>query len=305
MKKQQDFFFQNITQVYVFILNYLYKIISIVIHLFKSNKKEETTKSIKDIANKYVDNYKDKFMNLLQILDKKEKNKNIESVFYCKTEYHNILQDINNQLEAQWKKRILFENTPRGNIIMHYDPYKLGFVYYSDQYIPYDILNAVAMKYTTIFNCIDFFVDEHIVSKDIYQSPIIKLLEEDKKEQNEEKNQTKNPEEKRDANQNAPFVKFKNYNKVSSKVAENKINNSKLNNNTNINENNTNEKPKQRNRFIYMGKMMNFSFLQIPPKKNILFKSELLEGLKKNTSVQKEVFNYKDFKKRFIESEKM
>ena len=49
----------------------------------------------------------------------------------------------------------------------------MGSSYYSDQNIvSYDILNAVAMKYVTIFRCRDFFIDETIRK---ISSPFIKL----------------------------------------------------------------------------------------------------------------------------------
>jgi hypothetical protein len=37
---------------------------------------------------------------------------------------------VNNNLEKKWKSRVLFESTPRGNIIMMYDTYVEAFVYY-------------------------------------------------------------------------------------------------------------------------------------------------------------------------------
>jgi flagellar biosynthesis GTPase FlhF len=85
-------------------------------------------------------------------------------------------------LELQWKRRLLHESTPRGNIIMYYDIYKQAFTYVSDQQMNYDILNACAMKYVRIFRCLDFFVDVNILPSG-YISPFSLLQEEmDKKE---------------------------------------------------------------------------------------------------------------------------
>jgi len=129
-------------------------------------------------------------------------NQNIVSVFYNKKEFgetvataNNVLETewrtrilmestetvatANNVLETEWRTRILMESTPRGNIIMYFDAYKLGFAYYCDQnVISYDILNAMAMKYVSVYKCRDFFMDETFVC-----SPLIKihLLEEPKK----------------------------------------------------------------------------------------------------------------------------
>jgi hypothetical protein len=58
------------------------------------------------------------------------------------------------------------------------------------------------------------------------------------------------------------------------------------------------KKEKQRNRFINLGKIVNFNFIQKPKKTNASFKSELSNGLFDNVSVQKEVFSYRDFKAR-------
>ena len=67
-----------------------------------------------------------------------------------------------NELEKKWRSNVLIENTPRGNVIMFYDAYKRGFSYYCDNSVmPYDIMNAVAMKYVITFYCRDFFVDNN------------------------------------------------------------------------------------------------------------------------------------------------
>ena len=81
----------------------------------------------------------------------KDINDNVEKEFYTKETYNNALEQENNILESNWKKRILIENTPRGNVYMYYDAYKLGFSYYSDtSSLSYNLLNAVAMKYCRI-----------------------------------------------------------------------------------------------------------------------------------------------------------
>jgi len=84
------------------------------------------------------------------------KNENIESFYYEIKEYTNLFQELNNDHELKWKRRIIYMTTPLGNIAMYYDPYKMGFAYYADQYIPYNILNAVSMRYVRIYRCMDF-----------------------------------------------------------------------------------------------------------------------------------------------------
>ena len=78
-------------------------------------------------------------------------------IFYNKKEYKQAIKEENNDLEKKWKSNILYKNTPRGNILMYYDAFKLGFVYTCDTSVSYDILNALAMKYVTEFRCLDFF----------------------------------------------------------------------------------------------------------------------------------------------------
>ncbi len=106
-------------------------------------------------AEKYKEHFLKTYMN------GKNMNENIEKEFYNKKEYNTIMKEDNNELEVAWKTRILYENTPKGPIFMHYDAYKQGFSYYADQTsIPFNILNAVAMKYVCRFYCRDFYYDE-------------------------------------------------------------------------------------------------------------------------------------------------
>jgi len=105
--------------------------------------------------------------------DKKDlciKNENIEAIYYDIKKYNSIFQELDNPHETLWKRRILYMTTPVGNVAMYYDPYKMGFSYYADQYISYNILNAVAMRYVRIYQCMDFFMDE-IIAKTA--SPLI------------------------------------------------------------------------------------------------------------------------------------
>lgn len=102
---------------------------------------------------------------LLRTYDKTiDMNANIEPIFYNKQKFSECMREENNPLESRWKKNLLYESTPRGNIFMYYDVYKSGFAYYADQNcIPYSILNAMAMKYVVVYVCRDFFVDDSII----------------------------------------------------------------------------------------------------------------------------------------------
>lgn len=227
---------------------------------------------------KYIDFQKDRFINM-------KFNDNIDDVFYSKKDYQKLLTDADNYLEKKWKRNILFENTPRGNIIMYYDVYKQGFSYYSDSSsVSYDILNAVAMKYVYFFRCKDFFIDQNIATDS-------RLINIHFVEEKTEKHETKTDTNRFDG---APFAKFKNYN-----TAENKVTNNNVGGNNN--NNNNDKKPvsqKLRNKFIHLGKVCNFKLTQPINKKNPVngFKSKLLETLSGETQLQKEVLSYKNYK---------
>jgi hypothetical protein len=216
-------------------------------------------------------------------------NKNIEYVFYDKDCLQKLLLDKDNELEKIWKARILFENSPRGNIIMFYDVYKQGFAYYSDANgIPYSVLNAVAMKYVVTFQCRDFFMDnEYLTDKN--ESPLIKihLIENEK-----EKKNTLPIQNKKDL----PFAKLKNY-----RVQELKNNDDKSL--ENYSEKKV-EKEYNRNIFINLGRVSNFSFLQkkIKSSKTSGFYSKLLDGI--DVEVQNQPMNYSDYKKSLMNLKK-
>ena len=231
---------------------------------------------------------------------------------------------------------------------MFYDPYKLGFSYYSDTNgIPYFILNAVAMKYIYTFRCLDFFVDNKLtqylltnnfllneyfnkniedMEPEFFESPLISLYFTE--EINTKKISNFN-------NTNSNFIKSKNMGKVNNVNLQfgnmiglkNKIKSFTvydriyyvLNNIKNIikkyyfyiiqwykkpeikpNEiKKTIEKEYNFNRFIYLGKISNFKFLQsiIKQQSTNGFHSNLLEILNKETKLQKQFINYNDYKK--------
>jgi hypothetical protein len=251
-----------------------------------------TPKTHTAIANDYASIYNLKFSRSFENLAIQDYDKNIDPAFYDNKSFKEALQEENNDIEKLWRTRILFENTPRGNVIMYYDAYKIGFAYYCDQYVPYDILNAVAMKYVLTYQCRDFFVDE-MARPENAPSKILKLIEEPKKEE-EKKTEGENNSSKISV-KNGPFAKLKSYNMVSSKVETNKTEKEPT---TSTEEKKDEKKEKHRNRFVNLGKIVNFSFIQKPKKVHKPFKTELGNGLFDNATVQKEVFSYRDFKAR-------
>lgn len=177
-------------------------------------------------------------------------NQNIDPVFYSKKDFQFMLCDSKNRHETLWKTRILFASTPRGNIIMYYDVYKLGFAYYSDtQSIPYSILNATAMKYVRQFQCLDFFMDDRVFPE-FHVSPLISILLAEEKKTTENKNETS----KNMVPKQGPFAKLKTYSKKTGEESE-----------TKSTEGVAPPKIYTTNRFICLGKIYNFKLLQHPP----------------------------------------
>lgn len=239
--------------------------------------------SVLDVTNKYIELRTKQF---LESFDKTmDFNTNIEDDFYNKDKYKKMILNPINTLETNWKKRILFETTPRGNIIMYYDAYKQGFSYYSDSYnLPYGVLNAVAMKYVIMYYCRDFFMDDGITPKD-KASPLIKIHIDEPEKQND--------------------VKKNNMKKTLNKINTISQNFSAQKNKQKSKQNKQNEKPNietpitNTNRFIYLGKIINFQFLQSVSKVNTSlngFGSNLLDNLSGETKLQKKVMDYKEYK---------
>jgi len=261
----------NIRKLYFIIYLFFYRIYIIFFPIAKL----KYVPSILDVTNEYIETRKRKF---IESFDKTiDYNTNIEEEFYNKDKYKNTIIHPLNMLETNWKKRILFENTPRGNIIMYYDAYKQGFAYYSDSYnLTYGLLNAVAMKYVMTYYCRDFFMDDGITPIE-KASPLIKIhMDEPEKKNDVKKNHMKKTLNKINTlTQN--FSAQKNQQKMK-QIIEPPITNT--------------------NRFIYLGKIINFKFLQSESKHNLLngFGSKLLDNLSGETKLQKKVMDYKEYK---------
>jgi len=144
-------FFKTIYFLYYWVL---YQIkLALGILTIKTREPTQEERFIKDRKIRFLELFEPNIENLIDF------NENIDRVFYQKNILNEILKDPKNKLEIQWKTRILYDSLSRGNIIFFYDPYKMGFSYYSDQnVISYDILNAVAMKYIRIFGLFVFIM---------------------------------------------------------------------------------------------------------------------------------------------------
>jgi hypothetical protein len=227
-----------------------------------------------------------------EFTSKNNGSSNIESIFYKKDDFFTMIREQNNDIEEIWKTRILIENTPRGNIVMFYDAYKQGFAYYSDtNSMPYVVLNSVAMKYVSTYFCRDFFVDNEGILKE-NESPLLSLYY---REPVKIKDEIKSNNNKIGTDTSA-FAKLKNYNKPIRNTE--KLYDQKNKSQDQIEKKVEKEEEIIRNKFIYLGKMVNFPFLK-KEKKVLLqngFKTNLLNGVNTESQLQKQVLNYKDFK---------
>ena len=275
------FFF---TYLYRWFFYFLYKAYSAVIN--------EKKAIVFDPVSSYIEKNKKKLLNRFTKPGEfhtelsNNMNSNIEKVFYNKKDLLETLVDQNNELEKIWRSRVLFENTPRGNIIMYYDAFKQGFAYHSDiNGIPYNILNAVAMKYVVLYHCRDLFIDNEYLENE-KESPLIKLYLEQEKE-NKKENTDKIAVKKLD---DSAFAKLKNYKKTDINEDKNTKDKSE--------EIKKPEKEYNRNIFINLGKICNFKILQKPEKKSKLngFYSKLLDGVTSEGELQNQVMNYSKYK---------
>jgi hypothetical protein len=173
---------------YIYYVHFIAFLLRIYNYLFLLIHKSTPVIETIDETQLFIDKHKKKFidtffdMETKTIKNQEKWNENID--INCYSELPNLILQENNDIELQWKKRLLYETTPRGNIIMYYDLYKQAFAYVSDQQMTYDILNACAMKYVRIFHCLDFFVDVNILPFNII-SPFSLIQEEINKKEKE------------------------------------------------------------------------------------------------------------------------
>lgn len=254
--------------------------------------------SITDINNQFMDKEKERFIEMFSNENIKW-NENVNNEFYNINIYKKSTEFENGDFEIEWKKRTLLQNTPRGNIIMYYDVYKKGFAYYCDQQsIPYIILNTMAMRYVRLFMCRDLFIDDNIDSQ-CSPSPLINLEKKEEKKDIVEKNSSGTSNELKEKLKSGPFAKLKKYNQTTTKLEDVSLS----------------LKPKQenieknKNRFLYMGKMLNYDFITKINKKskinNMLFNSSgsgiYNTMFEKEHALQMNVLNYSEYKKKLQE----
>jgi len=274
---------RTIFNIYCYMLYHLFRF-GFYIGLYANLKQE----SFLDTDYNYICPLKTKFLKTFEDISINF-NENIDPIFYDKKGFSSCVIESENHLEKDWRTRIMFETTPRGNIIMFYDAYKLGFSFFCDQkVISYDILNAAAMKYVSLFRCRDFFTDESITPS---SSPFIKL------------HLTDEPKKELSKSDKSAFVKLQNYSKDNH---PNKRDSSTLSKKSMFpfekiqpDKPVINQPETMKNKFLYLGKIHNFKMTQFVPKYKVLpkFSSPLLENIKLDSNVQRQQISYSDFKK--------
>jgi hypothetical protein len=197
-----------------------------------------------------------------------DENSNIDPVLYDFDRRKEIFVSPDNELEKQWKSRILIENTPRGNVMIYFNPYLLSYHYYSDeQIIPYKILEQVATKYVIMFRCKDFFIDPE-------KRPGNKILDVLQKEEDSLKSK------KMKVNDITKCVNIQSESKDVFAALKDYRSEVKTDTNADTKAKKKVEEPKFSNKFVRIGKMCEFNITQKPADKKIEAVNELMFGAK-------------------------
>jgi hypothetical protein len=214
-----------------------------------------------------------------------DENSNIDPVLYDFDKRKEIFVSVDNEMEKQWKTRILIENTPRGNVMMYFNPYLLSYHYYSDeQIIPYKILEQVATKYVVMFRCKDFFID--VEKRPRNQILVVLQKEEDslKSKKMKVNDITKCVNIQSDSKD--VFAALKDYRSEVTKTDATKTDttngSSRFTKETKTKAKLVKraEEPKFSNKFVRVGKMCEFNITQKPVNKKIEAVNELMFGAK-------------------------
>jgi len=175
------------------------------------------------------------------------------------------------------KNNIIYEMTPRGRVALYYDSEKETFNYYCDtKDIPYKYLEAVAHKYAITYDCKKIVVDmkkeleKSLHHSNMKQQKMTSVLKSPSSKDDVNIIEKTTDEKKRVSIDSNMYVSYKQYNRKGS--GGNTVPNKKIF----VTKNNS-------NRYSYLGKMNEFSFLQTDK-----YKSK---------EVVNEVFDYAAFKK--------
>jgi len=204
---------------------------------------------------------------------------------------HNQKKDCN----LNRHKNILFEATPRGNIIVFFNTDDKQFHYYSDYSIPYDIIDSVLQKYVVTFHCTELYNTSRC------DSDTLQLEENESNESNEKKKTTNTSQQKTKDKYRNVYAKLKknNSNKLTTNGDVNKHTNKR--NTKNTKRKNTNGKTSddiEEDLIIYhkmkhCGKLRDFDFKHFQTNMN---QKEIKLTQTNNNVENVKSLSYKDFK---------
>ena len=206
-------------------------------YVFTSDERMLIKTTVKELNLKNIDN-----KNLVELLKDAEQivvNKKVEGLF----------------------NSYIFELTPLGNVIMRYNSKSETFDYFSDNAIPYRILETISRKYVLRNNCLPLYVDMEQSLKESGEKAREreKEIKEKDKEKEKSSNKTKNV-----------FASFKSYNKQS--ISNNIQNIPPQRNGSNVrveNKDTITIIKEEANRYSHQGKIINFNFLKKIDKKMV------------------------------------
>jgi hypothetical protein len=169
--------------------------------LLLEEAKTQDVVAVKEV--KFEDKYLDQYATL----------KNAASLFSgdeCLPD--DVLEGLNNNF--------VMEYTPIGNVIMRYDVKRGTFAYYADNVVPFRFLEVLARKYVCTFKCPSLYnsMDDELKRIDeLKRSDELKKAEEVHLAKAQSLERQEKPHSNDISDKKSVFVKFKDYNKGSSK----------------------------------------------------------------------------------------
>ena len=123
-----------------------------------------------------------------------EKYENAKSLYLENQKQHDSSDSDMQTKDRDLENLVLFESTPRGNIIMKFNKQEDYFYYYSNSKdFPYAILESVARKFVLSFHCFEIFKE---MEKELEDVEEIKKLLQDKYGDKMSHNKLKETQEK-------------------------------------------------------------------------------------------------------------
>ena len=191
------------------------------------------------------------------------------------------------------KNTFLIENTPFGNLMMHYDHSRESFIYYSDNTIPYRFLEVASRRYIIQNNCKTI----HVSMADELSEAEKKLQEKKEKEKEKEQEKEKNKASNEEPAKKSVFAKLKNYNTSSTRAPNSMKQKANSNNrqaptsNPKTDESSDIIVKEKANRYSYEGKFANFGFLKKIDKKAVDKRHQMSFAEFKKMSISAQIKN--------------